>query len=68
MGYTPWGQKELDMTERLNKNDCCMQAYVTNDKTEAEITFSEDHLCLLGINASLLSFILPPLGAGMMPH
>ena len=68
MGYRPRGQKELDMTERLNKNDCRMQAYVTNDKMEAEITFSEDHLCPLGKDASLLSFILPPPGVGMMPH
>ena len=68
MGYRPWGRKELDMTERLNKNGCRMKVYVTSDKMEAEIIFSEGHLCLLGINASLLSFILSPPGVGMMPH
>ena len=32
VGYRPRGQKELDMTERLNKTDCHMQAYVTMTK------------------------------------
>ena len=54
-----WATKQ----DRLSYAGVCY-----NDKTEAEITFSEDHLCLPGINASLLSFILPPPGVGMMPH
>ena len=42
MGYSPWGQKEVDMTEQLNNNNqavyLCLYLYLITDSMDINLS------------------------------